>query len=173
MFEQIQETAKPDRRLLWRILPLALVVFAVLIGIFIFFGFNKESAPPKLVGVLREGDPNYDWYEKYVTLDPKSQKIQLGTNYAGDKIVMFSGVVNNGGEKALDVIEVKLVLFNYQKPVWETVKTPIRPGGRITPIPPLGQRAFSLYVEALPAAWDAGQAEMSISGFRFADTTPR
>ncbi len=167
MFEQIRETDKPNRGLLWKVIPIAVVVFAVIIGLFIFFGFNKETQPAPLTGVLRAGDPNFEWYKKYISIDHQSQKIQLGTNYAGDRIVMFSGTINNGGEKTLDVVEVKLILFNYEKPVWETIRTPIRPDSRITPIPPLGRRSFALYVEALPEAWNAGQAEMWINGFRF------
>jgi len=168
MFEQIRETDKPNRGLLWKVIPVAVVVFGIIIGLFIYFGFNKETHSAPLTGVLRKGDPNFEWYKKYISIDHQSQKIQLGTNYAGDRIVMFSGVINNGGEKTLDVVEVKLVLFNYEKPVWETVRTPIRPDPRITSIPPLGRRSFALYVETLPEAWNAGQAEMWIEGFRFA-----
>ncbi|RPI28149.1 MAG: hypothetical protein EHM61_06135 [Acidobacteria bacterium] len=167
MFEQIQQTDKPDRSLMWKVIPVAVVVFGVIVGLVILLAFNKQTESTALEGVLRAGDPNFDWYKKYVSIDHESQKIQLGTNYAGDKVVMFAGTINNGGEKTLDVVEVKLVLFNYEKPVWETVRVPIRPDGRIEPIPPLGRRSFSLYVEALPEAWDAGQAEMWIHGFRF------
>jgi len=168
MFEQIRETDRPDRGLLWKVIPVAVVIFAVIIGLFAYFGFNKPTGSAPLTGVLRAGDPNFEWYKKYVSIDHQSQKIQLGTNYAGDRIVMFSGTVNNGGEKPLDVVEVKLVLFNYEKPVWETIRIPVRPDARITPIPPLGRRSFALYVETLPEAWNAGQAEMWVNGFRFA-----
>jgi hypothetical protein len=154
---------------MWKVIPVAVVVFAAIVGVFILFGFNKQDESVVLDGVLRAGDPNFEWYKKYVSIEQESQKIQLGSNYAGDKIVMFSGTIHNGGEKTLDVVEVKLVLFNYEEPVWETVRVPIRPDGRITPIPPLGRRSFSLYVETLPEAWNAGEAEMWIHGFRFAD----
>jgi hypothetical protein len=169
MFEQLGEKNRPDRKLLWRVIPLAALVFAAIIAVLVFFAFDKPSVSATLSGVLREGDPNFEWYKKYVSIEQESQKIQLGTNYAGDKIVMFSGVINNGGEKNLDVVEVRVVLFNYEQPVWETVRVPIRPEPRIPPIPPLGRRSFSLYVETLPEAWNAGQAEMWVHGFRFAD----
>lgn len=166
MFEDFKEPEK-SRSTLWKVLPLALLVFAGLVGLVLFFSYQTESKPADLTGVIREGHPDFDWYRKYVKLDPANQKIQLGQNYLGDKVVMFSGLIENGGEKTLDVVEVKLVLFNYQKPVWETTRTPIRPDGRMEPIPSLGKRSFSLYVETLPEAWDAGQAEMWITGFRF------
>lgn len=168
MFEQIRETDKPNRGLLWKVIPIAVVVFGIIIGGFVYFGFKKPSQPGPLTGVLRAGDPNFEWYKKYVSIDHKSQKIQLGTNYTGDRIVMFAGTINNGGEKTLDVVEVKVVLFNYDKAVWETVKTPVRPDSRVPLIAPLGRQSFAFYVEALPAAWNAGQAEMWINGFRFA-----
>jgi len=130
--------------------------------------YVEEPQGQMLTGVLRKGDPNFDWYNKYVTIDHESQKIQLGTNSAGDRIVMFSGTISNEGEAALDVVEVKLVLFNYGKPVWEAVGTPVRPDGGTQPIPPLGRRSFALYAETPPETWDSGQAEMRIKGFRFA-----
>ncbi|RPJ56648.1 MAG: hypothetical protein EHM23_01415 [Acidobacteria bacterium] len=167
MFEQIRQTDKPDRSLLWKVIPAALILFAIIVGLVILFAFDKPSESAPLTGVLRAGDPNFEWYKKYLSIDHESQKIQMGTNYAGDRVVMFAGTINNGGEKTLDVVEVKLVLFNYEKPVWETVRIPIRPDSRIEPIPPLGRRSFALYVETLPEAWNAGQAEMWISGFRF------
>ena len=166
MFEDIKEP-KNSRSMLWKVLPLAVLVFAAIVGVAVYFSYKAESQPPDLTGVIRKGHPDFDWYSKYVMLNAENQKIKLGQNYLGDKVVMFSGLIENGGEKTLDVVEVKLVLFNYEKPVWETVRTPIRPDGRMEPIPPLGKRSFSLYVETLPAAWDAGQAEMWITGFRF------
>jgi hypothetical protein len=170
MFEQPQKT---DRKLLWKVIPVAAGVFLAVVLLIVFFsiGGSRDTAP--LTGVLHAGHPTYDWYQKYVVMDVKNQKIQLGKNYLGDRIVMCSGLIENGGEKALDVVEVKLVLFNYDKPVWETTRTPIRPDGRIEPIPPLGKRSFSLYLEALPESWYAGQAEMTISGFRFVDVEQR
>jgi hypothetical protein len=168
MFEQVRGDEKPNRGFLWTAVPLAALAFAAVIGFFVYFGFTKPTNPEPLTGVLRAGDPNFEWYKKYVSIDPKSQKIQLAQNMAGARIVTFSGVIKNGGEKTLDVVEVKLGLFNYLKPVWEGVRTPIRPDDRIPPLGPLEERPFSLYVEALPEAWNAGQAEMWISGFRFA-----
>ena len=171
MFEQTN-VKTTNRAFLWKALALAALVFAAIIVFFVYFGFTKPTNPAPLTGVLRAGDPNFEWYKKYVTIDASTQKIQLAENMAGDRIVTFSGVIKNSGEKPLDVVELKLTLFNYEKPVWEGVRTPIRPDGQNSVIMPLEERRFALYVEALPQAWNAGQAEMWINGFRFAKVTP-
>ena len=171
MFEQTNANV-PSRSFLWKALALAAIVFAGIIAFFVYFGFTKPTSPEPLTGVLHAGDPNFDWYKKYLTIDPESQKIQLAQNMAGARIVTFSGIIKNNGEKPLDVVEVKLVLFNYEKPVWETVRAPVRPNSRESLVMPLEERPFSLYVETLPEAWNAGQAEMWIHGFRFAKKTP-
>ena len=94
--------------------------------------------------------------------------MEMGLNFAGNRIVKFAGTINNGGEKALDIVEVKLAFFNYDELVWETTRTPIRPGPYTPPIPPLSERAFSFYFEKIPERWKASHSEMSLQGFRFA-----
>ncbi len=107
------------------------------------------------------------WYYKYVGLS--NPKIQMGKNFAGNQMIMISGMIENKGEKTLDVVEVKLVLFDHAQPVWQTARIPIRPGpGTYTsPIRPLEKRGFTLYVQKIPKGWSANNAEISIHGFRF------
>ena len=164
MFEQ---PAKSQRGLLWKVLPVAALVFVAIIAVFVYFGTRRNQEVVVPTGVLHEGDPDYGWYSKYVRLDPNAQKIQLGQNFLGDRVVMFSGIIENGGDKVLDVVEVKLALFNDDKLVWETTRRPVFPGDRRGPIPALGKRPFALYLETLPDAWTASHAEMSVQGFRF------
>jgi hypothetical protein len=115
--------------------------------------------------LVRTGDPDFEWYKEYVEL--REPKIQMGLNFAGNRIVMLSGIIENGGERSLDVVELKVVFFNYEEPVWETARTPIRPGPYTPPIPPLSSRGFSFYIEKIPEKWMSSHAEMSIHGFRF------
>lgn len=146
-------------------MPVALAVFGILVAGAIYL--SRHSQPPieELEGVLHEEDVDFEWYREYLEL--KDPKIQMGLNYAGNRIVMFSGVISNQGERTIDVVELKVVFFNYDEVLLETTRTPLRPGPYTPPIPQLSDRAFSFYVEQIPEGWKSSHAEMSISGFRF------
>lgn len=165
MFEQRQERKSSP---LWRVLPVALIIFAGLVAGAIFLTRFEKVDRDELTGLLYEGDPDFEWYRKYVEL--KEPKIEMGLNFAGKRIVKFAGLIENGGERTLDVVEVKLSFFNYDELVWETSKTPIRPGPYTPAIAPLTERSFSLYFEKIPEGWKASHAEMSLHGFRFAES---
>ncbi len=120
----------------------------------------------QLPGIVRKDDPDFSWYSKYVTIE--SPSIKMAKNFAGNRMVIFAGVVNNGGEKALDLVEVELILFNFEDPVHREVRVPITPASRHTPpLEPLSSRAFTLYMDDFPKEWRASSAEMAIHGFRF------
>jgi hypothetical protein len=163
MFEQPEK--QPN--LLLKILPIAALVLVAVVALLIYVSRRPQAETAELTGIVRAGDPMFDWYENYLRLEEDSLNIQLGQNFAGQRMVMFSGIIENGGERTVDVVEVKLVLFNYEDPVWETTRTPIRPGPYTRPIPPLERRSFTLYLGEIPQEWHASNAEMSIHGFRF------
>lgn len=150
-----------------KFMPVALAVFVALIVGAIYL--SQQSHPPleKLEGVLHEEDLDFEWYQQYLEL--KNPKIQMGLNYAGNRIVMFSGVISNQGERTIDVVELKIVFFNYDELLLETHRTPLRPSPYTPPIPQLSERVFNFYVERIPEGWKSSHAEMSISGFRFAN----
>ena len=152
---------------LWKILPFAAIGFLALVGGMVYLLQPEPETSVQLTGIQRQGDPDYEWYRKYVKLE--KPQISMGRNFAGKRMVMFSGRIENGGEKSLDLVEVKLVFFNYEKPVWEMTRIPIRPapGSYTLPIEPFETRGFTLYVEDVPEQWRASYAEMDIHGFRF------
>lgn len=165
MFEKEGSRSNPT---LWKIMPVAAAIVAGLALIFIFLVQSDQPEAEEVTGVLRKGAPDYEWYRKYVEL--KNPDIEMATNLAGSRLVTFSGLIENNGEKALDVVEVEAVFFNYEEPVHREIRTPLRPGPHSRPIPPLSARPFSFYVEDLPDDWYATHSEMSIHGFRFAKT---
>ncbi|GAB4111957.1 MAG: hypothetical protein Kow001_13680 [Acidobacteriota bacterium] len=165
-----QQTTRSPRSSWWKFLPVAVALAAGIAALVVYLGRSGAAPPEELSGVLRAGDPNFEWYSKYVEL--VSPKIEMGLNFAGNRILILSGVIRNQGEKVLDVVEIKVVFFNYENPVQETVRVPIRPGPYTPPIPPLSDRAFSFYIEKLPEGWLASHAEMSIHGFRFKSGGP-
>ncbi len=163
MFKNRSESSS----LLWKILPLAVILVGVMIAATFYLLDDPPEALEMPTNIARVGDPNYQWYSKYVTLE--SRGIKMAKNIAGRRMVIFSGVVENGGDRILDTVEVKLTLFNAHEPVLEVAKLPIRPGAYTPPIAPLRRRAFTMYLEDLPGNWWASRAEMEIVGFRFLD----
>lgn len=162
MFEQPKRKGVSP---LIKIMPVAVVIFVAIAGVMIYLTQADQDQLPELSGVLHQGDPDYDWYRKYVELT--NPKVQMGLNFAGNRMVILSGIVENGGERSLDVVELKVAFFNYEKLISEMTRTPIRPGRYTPPIPPLSKRAFTFYVEKIPKNWGASHAEMSIAGLRF------
>ncbi len=165
MFE-LQTTNQKSK--LWTYLPIAGVVFAGIVASMLIMGRPDPQLLEPVTGVLLPGDPDYEWYSKYTTLENRG--IQMAKSSTGKRMVIFTGVIENGGEKPLDVVEIKLILFNKNKAVFEAIKTPIRPGPYNPPIPPLKSRAFTVYLDEFPRNWLASRAEMEIHGFRFSQS---
>lgn len=163
MFEIRRKQASELRK----VLPLAGVVFLAVVGSIVYLAERGASVPEVPEGILRDGSPDFDWYSKYVELT--DTRVQMGESFAGKPIAIFSGIIENNGERALDVIELKMAFYNYDELLWETLRIPIRPGGRTPPIKTFERRGFTIYIENLSEDWHATTAEVSINGFRFAE----
>jgi hypothetical protein len=163
MFETVKQGRKSH---LWKFIPLAVILFGALVFLALFFAGSGRSEQEELTGIIRRDNPDFQWYSEYVEL--QGTKIQMGLNFARKRILMISGVIQNGGERTLDVVEVKLTFFNYEEPVKEIRRTPIQPSRYTPPIPPLNSRAFSFYVEDFPKDWKQSHAEIELNGIRFA-----
>ena len=155
----------PKSHLAWKLLPAGGVIVAVVIALLAYLGGPSYSPPVELEGVLRQDDPTFKWYSNYLRLE--RPKASLATTFAGNRAVLCSGVIHNEGEKTLDVVEIRITLFNYDEPIWEAVKTPIRPGNFAKSLAPLKTYRFDLYLEDLPDEWKSSHAELEINGVRF------
>lgn len=163
MFEQT--SGRGSSRSIWKFVALgALLVGLAVLGILLWLPDDVE--PEELSGVLHEGDPAYDRYRDQVQLI--ETEMEMGLNFARKRVVMLGGFIDNQGERTIDVVEVRVVFFNYDEPVAETVRTPLRPGQYTPPIEPHSQRAFNFYIEEIPEDWLSSHLEMSVSGLRFA-----
>jgi len=162
MFKESQEKAKNP---LWKFLPLALIIFVAVVGAAIFLSDSSDEDVQVLTGIIRSDNSEFQWYSDYLKLvDPK---IQMGLNFAGNRIVMISGLIENNGERTVDVVEVKIAFFNYEEPISEAFSTPVKPGPYSPPIEPLSQRTINFYIEKIPKGWKSSHAEIEISGIRF------
>lgn len=160
----VEEQPRKDRSLIAILIPVA-AAFALLLAGIIYWTSGEPSEPASPEGVLHSPDPDYEWYSQKLGLEDGD--IKMGKNFAGHRVIIFSGVINNNGERAVDVVEIKMTLFNYDRPVFETTRMPIKPGGYTPPIEPLSSRSFTLYLEDIPGNWLASHAEMKLNGFRF------
>ena len=160
-----QTTAAARTKEHWKILIPVGLAAVLLAGVVIFMHDPKPQAREELTGVLRYGDSDYGWYREHVSLT--RPRLQMAKNIAGNRMAVFSATIENQGERTLDVVEMKMVFFNYDEPVWETTRTPIRPGAYTAPIQPMKNRSFTLYIQDLPRGWMSTRAEMDINGFRF------
>jgi len=162
MFEESQEKNKHP---LWKFIPIAVVIFGILVGVAVYLSEPTEEESEVLTGIVRSGNTEFEWYTDYLKL--KDPKIQMGLNFAGNRILMISGMVENNGERSIDVVEVKVTLFNYEEPVADEIRIPVKPGPYSPPIAPLTNRAINFFVETMPEDWKSSHAEIEIVGFRF------
>ena len=160
-----QSTTSARTKEHWKILLPAGLAATLLVSVVIFMHEPKPRQREELTGVLRDGHSDYGWYREHVSLT--RLRLQMAKNLAGNRMAIFSATIENQGERTLDVVEMKMTFFNYDEPVWETTRTPIRPGVYTAPIQPMKMRSFTLYIQDLPRDWMASRAEMDIHGFRF------
>ena len=155
----------------WKFVLASGAILVVVLSVIAFL--LQQSGPDEapLTGILRQGDPDYDWYRKYIRLN--HPQVKMTSSFSGNRLVLFSSIIENKGERTVDVVEVKLSFFNYENLVSTTVITPIRPGpvSRTPPIETFEERGFTVYLEGLPQEWLALHAEMAIHGFRFVALT--
>ena len=151
---------------LWKVLPLTAAVAILVLALAVYVNHRRigESDRP-LEGVLHAGIEGFDRHARSVVLDDRG--IKMLKNFTGKRMVMFAGAVANHNDRPLDVVEIRLILFNAHEAVFESIRTPIMPGPYTPPILSSETRGFTVYLEDFPESWWASRAEMEISGIRF------
>jgi len=156
---------KPRSPHFWKIIVFAAILFVAATGLLLFFLQQGVQEETPLTGILHAGDPDYDWYGKY--MDLKNPQVKMAKSLSGNRLVMFSAIIENNGERTVDVVEVELSFFNDDKLISSVIRTPLRPGTYTPPIQTFEKRGFTLYVEDLPPNWLAQNAEIAFHGIRF------
>jgi hypothetical protein len=151
----------------WKFVLASVAILAVVLTVIVFLLLQSGPDEAPLTGILREGAPDYEWYRKYIRL--KDLQVKMTSSFSGNRLVIFSAVIENRGERMVDVVEVELSFFNYDDLISTTVRTPIQPGpvSRTPAIETFEERGFTLYLEDLPEKWMALHVEMAIHGIRF------
>lgn len=164
MFEHTPEEGRSGLRKF--ILPAFLIVILISVG-YVYFSHTGHSSMEELSGILHEGDPDYEGYKELVKL--RNSKIQMGLNLNRKRVVMFSGEIENRGDRTIDVIQLRIMYFNYEEHIDTVIKTPLRPGPYMKVINPLTSGPYNFYIEEFPGRWKGGECEVYIHGFRFAE----
>ena len=139
-------------------------ITAVAIVVFLSRGTGESDQP--LLGIVRSDHADFERDLKSVELEDRG--IKMLKNLTGKRTVGFAGAITNHNDRQLDVVEVRLILFNAHEAVFETIRTPIKPGPYTPPILSGKTRGFAVYLEDFPESWWASRAEMEISGLRWA-----
>ncbi len=149
----------------WKILSVVAGVAIAAVAIAVFLGRGTGESAPPLPGIVRSDDADFERYLKSVQLEDRG--IKMLKNLTGKRTVGFAGAITNQSDRQLDVVEIRLILFNAHEAVFETIRTPIKPGPYTPPILSGKTRGFAVYLEDFPKSWWASRAEMEISGMRW------
>jgi hypothetical protein len=141
-------------------------------GLFLYIQHQKRSKAIEgqlgpVPGMLRAGDPGFEYYKKYIRLS--DVKATLGINFAKSRIAIVSGIINNEGDRKLEALEMHLALFDvYQKLSAERTRTPLRPGvGMNRPMEPLEKRDFTVWIEPIEQLWNPKELVVEITGLKY------
>ncbi len=161
------KTSLPSRSgRLWKILPVVAGVTIATIATVAYLSRETGESDQPLLGIVRSDHADFERYLQSVQLEDRGTKMLK--NLTGKRIVGFAGAITNHNDRPLDVVEIRLILFNAHEAVFETIRTPIKPGAYTPPILSGKTRGFTLYLEDFPQSWWASRAEMEISGIRLA-----
>lgn len=147
------------------ILALSVALVGIVIGIIVLAqhkGPKYKEGRTVYQGVLRPGDPEYDQYLPYIRIINASGMVS--ENMIGEQQAVVVGYAANQGNRVVDVLEVRAVLYNADNQrVKEIVKTPIQPD---FPLLSMEMRRFSIWVEPFPPEWLTGHIDVEIHGYR-------
>ena len=106
MFESKVPARSPN---FWKFVIASLAILAVALSIIMFLLLQAGPVEAELTGILHESAPDYDWYRKYLRL--KNPQVKMTSSLSGNRLVLFSAVIENGGERTVDVVEVGVELL--------------------------------------------------------------
>jgi hypothetical protein len=171
MAELTTVTDSHDRKVIIYIMA---AVLAVAGGILLFYVRYQQKNPPPatsgpvvIPGMLRPGDPNFEYYKNKVRLE--NVKASLGINFAQSRIAIIEGNMANEGDRKLEALELHIALYDvYNKLSKERTATPLRPGvGLNKPMEPLERRYFRVNIEPIEQLWDPKTLQIEITGLKY------
>jgi hypothetical protein len=171
MVEFTTVTDKADRKVIVYLMAAVLAVAGVILLFYV--RYQQKNPPPTtsgpvvIEGMLRPGDPNFEYYKNKVLLE--NVKASLGINFAQSRIAIIEGNIANEGDRKLEALELHIALYDvYNKLSKERTATPLRPGvGLNKPMEPLEKRYFRVNIEPIEQLWDPKTLQIEITGLKY------
>jgi len=128
-------------------------------GLLYYLEFTKSGPPPDLPLT-----PEAKAYVRNLQLADVGMK---GTDsYVGQTVVEIVGKITNGGDRALDMVEIYCVFYDPSGQLVLRKRLPIV-GGRMGGLRPGETKAFRLPFDELPQSWNQAMPQLVIAGIKF------
>jgi len=149
------------------------VVVLMLVGVFLAIRYQKGAQPqaaagPIIVpGIVRAGDPNYEYYKKYVRIE--NAHATLSITFSKTRVATVSGIISNEGDRKLEAVELKVTLYDvYGNISKEVNRYAIRPGlPPNRPMEPLEKRGFGINIESVEQLWNPNKMQIEMTGLKY------
>jgi hypothetical protein len=149
------------------------VVALMLVGLFLAVRYQKSkqpqaaSGPIVVPGMVHAGDPNYEYYKKYVKIEDAHATLSI--TFSKTRVATVSGVIANQGDRKLEAVELKVTLYDvYGNISKEVNRYAIRPGlPPNRPMEPLEKRGFGINIESVEQLWNPQKIQIEMTGLRY------
>jgi hypothetical protein len=155
-------------------LVVTLAIFALAtVGVLLYAHYQRRiqpegtSGPVVVPGMLRPGDPDFEYYKNKIRLE--SVRAGLGITFNKNRVALVSGLISNEGDRRLEALELHVTLYDlYDKYSKDRTATPLRPGvGLSGPMEPLEKRTFTIGIEGVEQLWNPRRLEVEITGLKY------
>ncbi|MCS6806694.1 MAG: FxLYD domain-containing protein [Acidobacteriota bacterium] len=165
MFESpLESEAKLSRGRSIKIVAITAAVFAVLLAVFLYLNHRYESKATIESEPYRAGSPEFDSYLKFVELE--QQDPQGSENLLGQIIVVANAILHNRGDKTLNHVEVRAVVYDAAGN--EIAERTARPVPRVRrQLAPGESMLVRVNVDSIPAGSVPAAAQVVLTGLRF------
>jgi hypothetical protein len=151
----------------------AMVVALMLAGVFLAIRYQKgvqpqaASGPIVVPGIVHAGDPNYEYYKKYVKIE--NARATLSITFSKTRVATASGIISNEGDRKLEAVELKVTLYDiYGNISKEVTRYAIRPGlPPNRPMEPLEKRGFGINIESVEQLWNPNKIQIEMTGLKY------
>ncbi len=172
MVEFTSETEKSVRPIT---IAIALAVIALMVVAVFFVARRQKEIQPQgekaaavyVPGIAHPGDPNFEYYSKYIRIE--NAKASLGLTFSKARIAMISGIIANEGDRKLEAVELRVTLYDiYGKPDKDVIRYPVRPGlPPNRPMEPLERRTFTIAIESVEQLWNPNRVQVDLTGLKY------
>ncbi|NWG13643.1 MAG: hypothetical protein HXY20_08925 [Acidobacteria bacterium] len=170
----LEFTSRPNKFGAMNRLAVTIAIFALAaVGVVLYAHYQRRtqpagsSGPVVIPGMLRPGDPGFEYYKNKIRLE--NVKAGLGITFNKNRVALVSGIISNEGDRRLEALELHVTLYDlYDKFSKDRTATPLRPGvGLSGPMEPLEKRTFTIGIEGIEQLWNPRRLEVEITGLKY------